>query len=324
MHIYLFKINFLIWQFKPSELESNAVACVRACVCLRTLRAVVSLILSFIIALTTGGLWVKTHTYVTQPSVRFKYDLLLVLETNTPGQEKVWSTFESVNALAGNKLMAVDVQASERDLNFDGRMDIIDVKAVARGVGDVHGVKALMAFDYTLGGRVNLAMNGLAYASHASPLPGVGLFVDGYLRLDQRDAIPAGATRYEYNTSVFPFAEHGEAAGDTREAASLRLPVILNEYNFRNETTYLDVRTPVWEAGASSDFTFQARVRIPTSQQVLYRPNFLELCKFAWVQILSVYVIFWWLFSKFEYVVFHHRVVDTRVVSDLQAKSHRF
>ena len=48
-----------------------------------------------------------------------------------------------------------------------------------------------------------------------------------------------GATRHEYNTSVFPFAEHGEAAGDTREAAALRLPVILNEYNFRNETTYL-------------------------------------------------------------------------------------
>ena len=177
-----------------------------------------------------------------------------------------------------------------------------------------------------LDGRVNLVMNGLAYASHASPLPGTGVYVDGVLRLDQRDAIPAGTTRHEYNVSVFPFAEHGELPGDTRESASLRLPVILNEYNFRNETTYLDAKTtPVWEAGASSgDFTFQARVRIPTSQQVLYRPNFLETCKFAWVQILAVYVIFWWLFSKFEYVVFHHRIVNTRVVSDLQTKSHRF
>lgn len=289
-----------------------------------TLSAVVSLILAFVIALTTGGLWVKTHTYVTQPVVRFKYDALLVLETATPGQEKVWSTFDSVNTLVGNKRMAVDIQASEQDFNMDGRVDVVDVKAVARGVGNVHGVKALLAFDYVIGGRVDLAMNGMAYAAHSSPLPGTGFFVDGYLRLDQRDAIPSGATRYDYNTSVFPFAEHGEAAGDTREAASLRLPVILNEYNFRNETTYLDAKTPVWEAGKSGDFTFQARVRIPTSQQVLYRPHFLELCKFAWVQILAVYVIFWWLFSKFEYVVFHHRVVDTRVVSDLQAKSHRF
>lgn len=289
-----------------------------------TLHIVASLILAFVIALTTGGLWVKTHTYVTQPTVRFKYDMLLVAETATPGQEKVWSTFDSVNSLMGNKLMAVDIQASHQDVNMDGRMDVIDVKAVARGLGNVHGVKALMAFDYAINGRVDLAMNGLAYASYASPLPGSGLFVDGYLRLEQRDAIRAGDTRRAYNVSVFPFAEHGEAAGDTREAASLRLPVILNEYNFRNETTYLDAKTPVWEAAKSGDFTFHARIRIPTSQQVLYRPNFLELCKFAWVQILAIYVIFWWLFSKFEYVIFHHRIVGTRVVSDLQAKSHRF
>lgn len=286
--------------------------------------AVLSLIVAFIVALTTGGLWVKTHTYVAQPSVRFKYDALMVFETTTAGAERVWSTFDSVNTLMGAKLAAVDVQASEQDLNMDGKVDVIDIKAVARGLGDVHGVKAMFAFDYAIGGRVDLALNGMAYVSHASPLPGSGLYVDGYLKLEQRDAIQAGTTRLDYNRSVFPFAAHGEMAGDTREAATLRLPVILNDYNFRNETTYLDAKTPVWESSHTSDFTFHARVRIPTSQEVLYRPNFLELCKFAWVQILAVYVIFWWIFSKFEHVVFHHRLVDTRVVSDIQPKSHRF
>ena len=61
----------------------------------------------------------------------------------------------------------------------------------------------------------------------------------GYLKLEQRDAIRAGATRHVYNTTVFPFAQHGEAAGDLRTAAALRLPVILNQYNTRNESTYL-------------------------------------------------------------------------------------
>ena len=36
------------------------------------------------------------------------------------------------------------MQASEQDLNMDGKMDIIDIKATARGVGNVHSVKALM------------------------------------------------------------------------------------------------------------------------------------------------------------------------------------
>ena len=41
---------------------------------------------------------------------------------------QVWSTFDSVNAVVGGALMAVDVQASEQDLNMDGKMDIIDIK----------------------------------------------------------------------------------------------------------------------------------------------------------------------------------------------------
>ena len=88
-------------------------------------------------------------------------------------------------------------------------------------------------------------MNAMAYVTHASPLPGSGLYVDGWLRFEQRDALPASSTRHDYNYSVFPFAQHGEAAGDTREAASLRLPVILNEYLFRNETAFL-VGTDGW------------------------------------------------------------------------------
>ena len=146
----------------------------------------------------------KTHTYVTQPTVRFKYDALMMFENTVPGAERVWSTFDSVNALMGAKLAAVDVQASEQDLNMDGKVDVIDIKAVARGLGDVHGVKAMFAFDYAIGGRVDLALNGMAYVSHISPLPGSGLYVDGYLKLEQRDAIQAGTTRLDYNRSVFP------------------------------------------------------------------------------------------------------------------------
>jgi transmembrane protein 231 len=269
-------------------------------------------------------MWVKTTTFVAQPTVRFKYDVLMVFEGATPGKEKVWSTFASVNKLMAGSLASVDVQVSEQDLNMDGKIDVIDVKATAKGLGNVHGVKVLMGFDYAIDGMVDLALNGLAVAQHASPLPGSGYFVDGHLRLNQRDAIASGTTRLVYNNSVFPFAAHGESAGDAREAASLRLPVILNAYNFRNETTFLDAQTPVWETAASSDFTFNARIRIPTSQRVLYKPGFLELCKFAWVQILAIYVIFLWLFTKFEYVVFHHRLVNTRVVHDMTPKSHRF
>ena len=50
-------------------------------------------------------------------------------------------------------------------MNSDGKVDLIDIKAVVGGVGDVNGVKALMAFDYSLGSRVDLVMNNMAYAA---------------------------------------------------------------------------------------------------------------------------------------------------------------
>jgi transmembrane protein 231 len=188
----------------------------------------------------------------------------------------------------------------------------------------VKKVTALFAFDYELAGTVTMAMNSMAYVQGSSPTSGSGMFVDGYLKLEQMDAIRADTSRYDYNYSVFPFAEHGELVTQTREATELQIATVMNAYIARNETTHYDYKYPVWMSAESPDFTFQARIRIPASQQVLYRPGFLELCKYAWVQILSTYLIFWWLFTKFEWVVFHFRIVPTRVVSDLQTKSHRF
>ena len=55
--------------------------------------AVLSLIVAFVIALTTGNMWVKTTTFVAQPSVRFKYDMLMVFEGARPGAEKVYTHY---------------------------------------------------------------------------------------------------------------------------------------------------------------------------------------------------------------------------------------
>ncbi|EEH59007.1 uncharacterized protein MICPUCDRAFT_56445 [Micromonas pusilla CCMP1545] len=290
----------------------------------RPLCIIVSFVLAFTVCLTVGGLWVKTHSYIVQPSVRFKYDALMIFETNQTSKYRVWSTMASVNQLHAKHLASVDISASEQDVNSDGKIDLIDIECVVAGLAGVKKVTALFAFDYELAGTVTMAMNSMAYVQGSSPTSGSGMFVDGYLKLEQMDAIRADTSRYDYNYSVFPFAEHGELVTQMREATELQIATVMNAYIARNETTHYDYKYPVWMSAESPDFTFQARIRIPASQQVLYRPGFLELCKYAWVQILSTYLIFWWLFTKFEWVVFHFRIVPTRVVSDLQTKSHRF
>eukprot|EP00854_Cymbomonas_tetramitiformis_P017975 gene17975-21409_t len=42
------------------------------------------------------------------------------------------------------------VQATEQDINHDGKHDVIDVIATTRGVTPVHSVKVLLGFDYVI------------------------------------------------------------------------------------------------------------------------------------------------------------------------------
>lgn len=118
-----------------------------------------------------------------------------------------------------------------------------------------------------------------------------------------------------------------------------------------------------------------ARVRVPTNQPVVYKPNGFAVAKFGWIQartrrrtagrretppaplperpparppmvataaspshmnmrlfspdfprrqFLSMLAVFYPLVYWSDWVVFHFRILKTRVVSDLQPKTHRF
>ena len=43
-----------------------------------------AVIVSFVIALATGDLWIKNSVYTEQPSVTFGYDMVLILEARAP------------------------------------------------------------------------------------------------------------------------------------------------------------------------------------------------------------------------------------------------
>ena len=48
------------------------------------------------------------------------------------------------------------------------------------------------------------------------------------------------------------------------------------------------------------------------------------MLKWGWVQFLATLALIWYLLSWSEYVLFHFRILPTRVVSDLERKKHRF
>ncbi|MEW5312578.1 MAG: hypothetical protein WDW38_004202 [Sanguina aurantia] len=110
----------------------------------------ISIALSLVVSYSTGGFWVKLKPDITQASVHYTYDAILVFEGNDIGQEMIWTSSPSINTEFGSKYVAATVQASEQDLNFDGKPDIIEFTATVAGAYPVYGVKALLQFTYVL------------------------------------------------------------------------------------------------------------------------------------------------------------------------------
>lgn len=296
-----------------------------AAYCFPACTGLLFLVVAFAVAFSTGQLWLKEHTYMRQPELEFTYETLLLLETETPGEERIWTSIDEVNELFYSQLAAVDVQAVEHDLNFDGKIDIVDVRVKSHGVRGIKSVKLLLGFDYKVGGNVDLDMRTLAYIHHASPQTGAALHVDGDLRLVQREPITQGSHAHTYKGSEnSPFAPLLVNSLGTTGLAKLGLNGVLNLYLFRNETTVFDYNFPVWQAGSGDEFEVNARIRVPSHQEILYRPAALTVAKFGWIQFFCLAYPLLWILSKAEWVVFHYQILHTRVVSDLTPKTHRF
>lgn len=67
----------------------------------------------------------------------------------------------------------------------------------------------------------------------------------------------------------------------------------------------------VWEnANAPENFTLELKLSYPVFD-VVYMPGFWQLVKFAWIQYLAIFWVFWFLLSKVQSFVYHNQVVLT-------------
>lgn len=77
-------------------------------------------------------------------------------------------------------------------------------------------------------------------------------------------------------------------------------------------TTVLSCPSPVWIIGraAGAPFHINAVIRYPV-EVISYRPGFWETIKFAWIQYVSVLLVFLWVFSRIQTFVFQNQVLLT-------------
>lgn len=257
-----------------------------------------------IIAFVTHGFWLKESFYREQPDVRFKHEILLVLQGNTPGSFLAYSTFQNFNQLLQQKLRIPLIKSWENDDNLDGKYDSLhfNIEIPLRDSEAIHSVQLLLIFDYQLQKYVSLQMESIAYIYHSSPLAGAEFSTLGKLRLQQSMPLPHKGIHTIYNISVIE--------GRSSKVEAYNLHDIFTSYIQRNVSTEYVSSYPLWTGGraAGQPFVLKGTVFYP-EETIMYRPGFWQLIKMAWIQYLSILFIFLFVFRRVKRFVFENQVV---------------
>nr|XP_013815585.1 PREDICTED: transmembrane protein 231 [Apteryx mantelli mantelli] len=198
----------------------------------------------------------------------------------------------------------------EEDKNQDGKMDQLYFKLELplQSTEHVVGVQLILVFSYQLHRMSTFVMQSMAFLQFFSPLPGSHLYVNGDLKLNQRQLLNHCGLDTRYNVSVIN--------GTSPFASDYDLTNIIAAYQDRNVTTVLSDPNPVWMTGRAADtpFIINATIHYPM-EVILYQPGFWEMIKFAWIQYVSILLIFLWVFGRIKIFVFQNQVLTTTPIS---------
>ncbi|XP_053305353.1 transmembrane protein 231 [Spea bombifrons] len=259
-----------------------------------------------LVAYRSHGFWLKQSTYEEQPNVRFRYEALLIAMNDLSGGYVAWSTFQEFNSLVGDRLRLPLVSAREEDKNQDGKMDQLyfRLELPLQATENIYGVQLILTFSYQLYRMSTFVMQSMVLIQHSSPIPGAQLYINGDLRLQQREPLKHQGLDTRYNFTVIN--------GTSPFASAYELTNIIAVYQERNVTTILNNPSPAWLVGraVSDPFVINAIIRYPV-ESISYLPGFWEMIKFAWIQYVSVLLIFLWVFERIKIFVFQNQVLTT-------------
>lgn len=264
----------------------------------------VAVFLPFFLAFSSYGFWKKWDLYEEQPRVLYRKEILILAYSETKGT-LAYSSLDSLNQVYFDQSWPMTVVSSTLDKNFDNKPDLYEFNITIPGVTkEVKNLKVLVNFDYRIEERVRMDMVTFAYADVDLPAGGGSIYLDGELKLQQKRTVkPGSLTRTVYNYTLL----------DSEGSSDVFLPMTLAKYNDRNETTVYEYGKALVFPGGGSSLEVHMKVRVPANQMIMYKPPFIEVLKFAWVQYLAFLLPLGLLIFEFAKFVFGNKILESSV-----------
>eukprot|EP00003_Mantamonas_plastica_P015580 TRINITY_DN2633_c0_g1_i2.p1 TRINITY_DN2633_c0_g1~~TRINITY_DN2633_c0_g1_i2.p1 ORF type:complete len:279 (-),score=65.45 TRINITY_DN2633_c0_g1_i2:18-803(-) len=180
----------------------------------------------------------------------------------------------------------------------------------------IQDVQLILFLEYKLSSRVQLTMESMVVVNGQNAAGGGVLSFDGTLSFDQKSLLPPLGRRSIYNAKLF----------EEKNVTSVRdfnmANIIFNAYQ-RNDTTSLTPLITTWQPGpAGKPFTVRGVIRIPPTVH-RYQPGVIETLKFAWIQYLSLALVFYWILDVIKRFAYTERLVEAHIKDPINLAMNR-
>ncbi|XP_058803456.1 transmembrane protein 231-like isoform X2 [Phymastichus coffea] len=225
----------------------------------------------------TGGFWIRTRTYWEKPNVHFKHKYFLLIEQENTNP-LICSTFSHYkDNIIKDDCNIVKVQEIDSDKN--GLQDSLKFEVLFYTNKPIRSLKLLLFFDYELKEHIHITIEAMAVIEHAVVHEVQELDFFGDLVLRQNDVLLHDGLYCVNDNST--------------DLNSFNLPDLLAENTDKLLSGKIANLRTLPKLGFIKDEPLSIRAKVfYATQAINYRPGFWEEVKWAWMQYVSLLIIF--------------------------------
>ncbi|XP_015600332.1 transmembrane protein 231 isoform X2 [Cephus cinctus] len=266
--------------------------------------SILTLLLPLIIVYHTGGFWLKNAVYMEKPNVIFKQKYLLLAERQFDALPITCSTFTvyKENPIKDDCQLVYEV-----DENKDGQKDILKFEAHFYTDLPLRFIRLLLFFNYELTQYIALTMETVVVFDYPITQDVQEVHFNGQLKLQQKTLLRENGLQNFYNRSM--------------ELEDRPLSDFISENENRKFAAKITNTRVTWQAGFSKTEKFVIRGIIFYSEDsIQYQPGFWQELKWAWIQYISILLIFIFLEKRILEYMFTHRYLRSYTIVPWEIK----